>query len=138
MNRNWGVLRQKRKEENENQHDSGALLQVNLLPCSVMDPRAVLKLVNHQPRLFLVKRKPIATDLAELNRTETRLLEAINDARFQYECGKYGPEEYDAALRRFNQFAIDKPLCEGGPEDSCLRSPQLFCIRRRAMFPQNE
>ena len=79
---------------------------------------------------------PQTSDFEELNRTETKLLEAVNDARFQYEYEKCGPEEYDEALRRFNEFAIHKPLCEGRPEDFVLRSPQLFCIRRRATVPQ--
>jgi hypothetical protein len=84
-----------------------------------MLPSAVLKTVNHRSRLLLVKGKAIndlvtmnvrPPDLARLNRTEIRLLEAVNNARFRHERDKSGPEEYDEALRKYNQFARRKPL----------------------------
>jgi hypothetical protein len=104
------------------------------------------RVINQRSDLFLVKPMNVlrklnvrqAPDSAEVNRAEEMLVEAVNSARSQYECGKCGSEEYDEALRRFNQFAVDKPPCEGETEDSFTRSPQLFCIRQRAPFPQIE
>jgi hypothetical protein len=53
-----------------------------------------------------VKMTVLPPDLAKLDRTETELIEAVNNARFRFERDECRTEEYDKALRRLNQFAI--------------------------------
>jgi hypothetical protein len=49
-------------------------------------------------------------NFAELDRIENELLETVNSARLCFERGECGAAEYGEALRRLNEFAINKPL----------------------------
>jgi hypothetical protein len=121
-----GFWRIEAKSEEDKITVNGALgLYFGRNPChpAPMPPGSVLKTVNNRSRIFLVGGKPESDsakitvrqpDFAKLDSTETELLEAVNNARFRYERGECGTEEYDKALRRLNQFAIHKPLRGNG------------------------